>query len=349
MIRSSRGNLLDADVEALVNTVNTEGVMGKGIALQFKRAFPAMFKDYASAAKRGDIRLGHVHVWATNALTGPKWVINFPTKGNWRAKSRLSDIESGLDDLVSVVRSLGIRSIAVPPLGCGNGGLAWSKVEPLIREAFDSLPEVDAWVFAPDATPSASEMKSNSPRPKWTVGKAALVDIVHRYAEQAFEVSLIEVQKLMYFLQEAGEPLRLKYVKGIYGPYAENLRHSLATVEGHFLVGFGDGSQPVLSAEPIDVLPGVADEATRFLANHQLTKDRITRVLELSEGFESAYGMELLATVHWIATQPEFQTSGPEEIAKRVAEWSPRKQEMFGRQHVKIAWQHLLSGGWVEP
>jgi O-acetyl-ADP-ribose deacetylase (regulator of RNase III) len=349
MIRPSRGNLLDADVEALVNTVNTEGVMGKGIALQFKRAFPAMFKDYARAAKRGDIRLGHIHVWATNSLTGPKWVLNFPTKGNWRAKSRLSDIESGLDDLVSVVRTLGIQSIAVPPLGCGNGGLEWSKVEPLIRHAFDSLPEVDAWVFAPDVTPSAAEMKSNSPRPKWTVGKAALVDIVYRYAEQTFEVSLIEVQKLMYFLQEAGEPLRLKYVKGIYGPYAENLRHSLTTVEGHFLVGFGDGSQPVLSAEPIDVLPGVADEATRFLVDHPSTKVRIRRVLELSEGFESAYGMELLATVHWIVTQSDSQLNGPEEIVERVAEWSPRKQEMFGREHVGIAWEHLRSGGWLKP
>ncbi|HZQ27766.1 MAG TPA: macro domain-containing protein [Acidimicrobiales bacterium] len=348
MISESHGNLLESDVEALVNTVNTVGVMGKGIALQFRRAFPAMFKEYERAAKHGDIQLGRMHVWQTDAMSGPKWIINFPTKGNWRAKSKLVDIEAGLADLVAVVRSLGIRSIAVPPLGCGNGGLQWHEVAPRIEKAFAELPEVDVRVFPPEATPAAAAMRTNSPRPKWTVGKAALVDLVDSYAGRALEVSLIEVQKLMYFLQVAGEPLNLKYTKGIYGPYAENLRHSLKSVEGHFLVGFGDGSRPVLSAEPIDVLPNAAVEARAFLAEHPATMTRIERVLELSEGFESAYAMELLSTVHWVVTeQGSDGAEDPERAARLVAQWSPRKQRMFGPDHVSTAWDHLHDGGWL--
>lgn len=135
MIKETAGNLLEADVDALVNTVNTVGVMGKGIALQFKRAYPPMFEEYARAAAAGEVVRGRMHVWPTGAIDRPKYVVNFPTKGHWRAPSRLSDIEAGLRDLVDVVRQLDIRSIAIPPLGAGSGGLDWHDVEPLIRGA----------------------------------------------------------------------------------------------------------------------------------------------------------------------------------------------------------------------
>ena len=152
MFRNVSGNLLADDADALVNTVNTAGVMGKGIALQFKRAFPAMFRDYAREAKAGRLRPGSMHVWATGAMTGPRYIINFPTKRHWKANSRLDDIEAGLADLVTVVRDLGIRSVALPPLGCGNGGLAWSDVEPRIRAAFEPLADaVEVRVYAPKA------------------------------------------------------------------------------------------------------------------------------------------------------------------------------------------------------
>jgi O-acetyl-ADP-ribose deacetylase (regulator of RNase III) len=136
LITEAHGNLLEADVDVLVNTVNTVntvGIMGKGIALQFRRAFPAMYKDYSHAAKRREVALATMHVWPTGHLTGPRFVINFPTKGHWRSRSQLGDIDRGLDDLVRVIQEHGIRSIAIPPLGCGNGGLAWSEVEPLLR------------------------------------------------------------------------------------------------------------------------------------------------------------------------------------------------------------------------
>ena len=151
MIKFAKGNLLEARVEALVNTVNTVGVMGKGIALQFKGAFPAMFRDYAMACKTGDVRLGKMHVFDLGGLAGDRrWIINFPTKGHWRERSRLTDIEAGLEDLVDTVRRLEIRSIAIPPLGCGNGGLNWADVRPRIEAAFVRSPDVNVFLFEPE-------------------------------------------------------------------------------------------------------------------------------------------------------------------------------------------------------
>lgn len=345
MITEAQGDLLKAPVEALVNTVNTEGVMGKGIALQFKKAFPAMFKDYAGASKRGEVKLGQMHVWPTQTLDGPHYVINFPTKGHWRAKSRITDIDSGLHDLVRVVRELGITSIAVPPLGCGNGGLKWADVEPRIRAAFEALPEVDVRLFAPAGAPAPEDMPVNPLKPKMTPGRAALVGMIARYTRQALsEPSLIETQKLMYFLQLAGEPLNLRFEANRYGPYADNLRHVLTLIEGHYLMGFGDGSAKVSDAVPLTPIHSSVAEVEGLLDDHPETKARMEQVLDLADGYESAYGMELLATVHWIAAQaPEGTTD--EAVASKVAEWSPRKARMFTPKHVNTALNALRSHG----
>lgn len=347
MITEAHGNLLDADVDALVNTVNTVGVMGKGIALQFKRAYPDMFRAYARAAKAGDIELGRVQVWPTGQLTGPRYVINFPTKGHWRAPSRLPDIERGLDDLVRVVGELKITSLALPPLGCGNGGLDWADVEPRIRAALAAVPDVDVVVYPPGETPAAQQMRTATARPNMTPARAALIRLLTRYTDRALEASLIEVQKLLYFLQQAGEPLRLDYVKGRYGPYADNLRHTLTTLEGHYTVGFGDGSAKVTVAEPLRVLAGADAEADTVLADHPETQARIDRVLALADGFESAYGMELLATVHWLASTDGEAHADPDRAAELVQSWSPRKGRMFTADHARTAWTALRERGWL--
>jgi O-acetyl-ADP-ribose deacetylase (regulator of RNase III) len=346
MIKETSGNLLRADAEALVNTVNTEGVMGKGIALQFKKAYPAMYEHYRAAAKAGEIRLGHVQVWSTGQMTGPKYVINFPTKGHWKSRSKMADIEAGLVDLITVIRELGIESVAVPPLGCGNGGLDWSDVEPRIVAAFERVPDVDVLLFPPAGRPAASEMTTSVKRPEMTPGRAAFIELIHRYTLQSFMApGLIESQKLMYFLQIAGQPLRLNFKQHYYGPYADNLRHVLNVVEGHFISGFGDGSAPVAEAEPLSILPGAADEAERMLASDHETQDRIQRVLVLADGFESAYGLELLATVHWVATREAV--ANDDEIIEKVWEWSPRKARMFTEDHVRIALETLRGQGWL--
>lgn len=346
MITASHGNLLDAGTDALINTVNTVGVMGKGIALQFKRAFPAMFKDYAKAAKNGELQLGSMHVWPTQQLDGPRFIINFPTKGHWKSASRLPDIERGLDDLVRVIRALDIRSIAVPPLGCGNGGLDWKVVEPLIRAKLAPLIDVDVQLFPPAGAPAAKTMRNAESRPTMTRGRAALIGLLARYQQHATsEPSLIETQKLIYFLQLAGEPLRLDFVPHHYGPYADNLRHVLRVVEGHFLSGYGDGATVVQQAEPLVLLPGAEAAAQPALTAHPETVERVERVLQLVEGFESAYALELLATVHWVATHGD--SSGAVEIIEAVRAWSPRKGRMFSAEHVHTALEALRDRGWL--
>lgn len=348
MITEGRGNLLTADADALVNTVNTVGVMGKGIALQFRRAYPEMFAAYARAAKAGELRLGRMHVWSTESLDGPRFIINFPTKGHWRSRSRLEDIDAGLADLVRVVRELDIRSIAIPPLGCGNGGLPWPEVQARIRAAFVAVPNLDLRLYAPSGAPSAADMPTGRALPSMSPGRAALVHLVGNYSRAAIETSQIEIQKLMYFLQVAGEPLRLAYGKGRYGPYADNLRHVLSEVEGQYLVGFGDGSGSALSAEPIRLLPGAEEAAEQALADSPRTRERAARVLRLARGFESMYGMELLGSVHWVATQEDPAAAIDGERATQLLHaWTVRKATTFTQPHVDIALAALREGGWL--
>lgn len=142
MIELTHGNLLDAEADALVNTVNCVGVMGKGLALQFKQAFPENFRAYERACRAGEVKPGHMLTRPTGKLTGPKYIVNFPTKRHWKGNSRIEDIDAGLEALVEEIQRLEIKSIAVPPLGCGNGGLRWEDVRPRIEAALGQLPGV---------------------------------------------------------------------------------------------------------------------------------------------------------------------------------------------------------------
>ncbi len=348
MIRTVTGNLLAADVDALVNTVNTVGVMGKGIALQFKNAYPQMFKAYARAVKAGEVQLGRMHIWETGQLDGPRYIINFPTKGHWRSGSKIRDIDAGLVDLVSVIKYLGIGSIAIPPLGAGNGGLEWDQVEPRIRAALAALPDIDARVYTPTFTPRAAEMKHASEPPAMTPSRAALVVLLGAYERTALGATPLELQKLMYFLQEAGEPLRLRYQAHLYGPYADNLRHVLNQVEGHYVTGYGDASSRVVNAEPLAVLPEAVPAATSMLSASPDTTERIDRVTQLTEGFASMYGLELLATVHWCAIRSKVELEDRlDELVEAVHEWSPRKRDMFTSRHIHIAWKALKDQSWL--
>ncbi|MFE6967946.1 macro domain-containing protein [Isoptericola sp. NPDC057653] len=151
VVSEESGDLLEADVDALVNAVNTVGVMGKGLALQFRRAFPAMFDDYRQACRAGDVRVGRMHVWETGATSGPRFVVNFPTKEHWRSASRLAFVDDGLVDLAAVIRAQGIRSVAVPALGAGLGGLDWADVRPRVVAALGALDGVDVRLYGPRA------------------------------------------------------------------------------------------------------------------------------------------------------------------------------------------------------
>ena len=227
MIRTGTGNLLQAPVDALVNTVNCEGVMGKGIALQFKQAWPQMYEAYRIEAKAGRIRPGEVHVWQTGLLHSPRFILNFPTKRHWRSRSLIEDIEAGLADLVAKLRELGVRSVAVPPLGAGNGGLDWSDVRPRIVDALTPLTDTDVLLWEPGAAPPTDHRPNQTQRPALTEARAAVLGLMARYTELDYELTQLEVQKLAYFLQEAGEPLGLRYQAHLYGPFADGLFLSL--------------------------------------------------------------------------------------------------------------------------
>jgi O-acetyl-ADP-ribose deacetylase (regulator of RNase III) len=346
-ITRGTGNLLTQDVDALVNTVNTEGIMGKGIALQFKKAWPAMFKDYEAACRRGEVTPGHMHVWETGSLTGPRYVINFPTKRHWRGRAKLIDIETGLQDLTRAIRELGITSIAIPPLGCGNGGLDWREVEPRMLRALEPFADaVDVRIFAPTGAPSAADQPTREPVPKLTAARAALLALMREYEQVTFEPpALVEVQKLAYFLQANGEPLRLDFGAAVYGPYADELRKSLRAMEGHFIIGFGDGSLPINKAEPIRVKPEIYEGLDRYVASHPETAARIRSVLREIEGFESTYGLELLATVHWVMTHDATAMASSSAAHEEVRRWSQRKSSLFTRPHVASAWRAVRERG----
>lgn len=339
-----QGDILQAEADALVNTVNCVGIMGRGIALQFRNAFPGNYKSYKIACDREEVQPGRMFVHETGQLK-PRFIINFPTKRHWRGKSRMQDIESGLVALIAEIRSRDIRSIALPPLGCGLGGLDWNEVRPRIEAALAEVPEIRAIIFEPADAPSAIEMAKAQNAPPMTPGRAALIGLLRRYLDGLMDpgVSLLEAYKLMYFMQEAGEDLRLNFVKGPYGPYADNLRHVLARVEGYHLSGFRDGGEN--PEKELELVPGAAQEADTFLAGHPETRARFERVGHLVDGFETAYGLELLSTVHWIVTREGADE--PDAIRDHLRRWNERKLK-FTREQVVIALDALREGGWLQ-
>ena len=341
MIEFKTGDILQADVEALVNTVNCVGIMGRGIALQFKNDFPENFKAYEAACAREEVQPGRMFVFETRTMTNPKFIINFPTKRHWRGKSRMEDIDSGLKALVEEIRTRGIRSIAIPPLGSGLGGLNWADVRPRIVEALCGLNDLQVIVFEPNSAPVATRSREV---PKMSAGRAALVVLMHRYLGGLMDpfVTLIEVQKLMYFMQEAGEPLRLNSIKHHYGPYADNLRHVLTKIEGHLVSGYHDGGDD--PEKQLELVPGAVKDAEAFLSNDGDTRTRFDRVGKLVEGFETPFGLELLATVHWVVKH-ESATSA-EDAAAKVYAWNDRKRRFSPRQ-IGIAFETLRAKGWL--
>lgn len=347
MIEYTHGDILKDEAEALVNTVNCVGVMGRGIALQFKKAWPRNFQAYENACRHGEVQPGRMFVFETGELTHPRFIINFPTKRHWRGTSRIEDIESGLEALVRVVVERGIRSIALPPLGSGLGGLDWNDVRARIDSALAKLPDVCVRVYEPNGVPASNSLHNQTSVPRMTPGRAALVGLMHRYLGGLLDpsISLLEVHKLMYFMQEAGEPLKLNYVKAHCGPYAENLRHVLNAIEGHYIVGYRDGGDN--PDKTLALVPGATEDANTFLIDHIASRDRFDRVVALVSGFESGFGMELLSTVHWILTR-NGNIQDLDDVVARTHAWNERKQ-MFTPRQIGIAVDVLTSQGWCAP
>jgi len=346
MITIKEGNILRADTEALVNTVNCVGVMGRGIALQFRKAYPENFEAYSKVCKEKKLHPGIVYTYRLQTFGGPRYIINFPTKRHWKGKSKLEDIEEGLTALVAEVKRLDVRSISIPPLGCGLGGLSWETVRSIIENAFSALPEIEVDLYEPKGAPQADQMVNRTKKPKMTVGRASLVILIHKYLEAMLDnsVTLLEIHKLMYFMQEAGEKLRLKYKVAPYGPYAENLRHVLTRIDGHFIKGFGEGTED--PKKEISVIPKACSLAESYLNDHPATRERLERVEQLIGGFETPYGMELLSTVHWIEIHKKHRELN--RLIAIVHQWSGRKRTIMKDEHIKIAFERLKVLGWID-
>ena len=345
MIEYKTGDILKEEAEALVNTVNCVGVMGRGIALQFKRAFPENFKAYVARCKRNAIQPGRVFVFETGQLTSPRYIINFPTKRHWRGKSRIEDIESGSAALAEEIRSRNIRSIAIPPLGSGLGGLNWPEVRVRLQAALKEFEDVKIIIFEPGGGSADERANRSSDVPEMTSGRAALLGLMDCYLRGLLDpfVTLLEAHKLMYFMQIVGESLNLRFTKGHYGPYADNLRHVLHAIEGHLVSGYADGGD--VPDKELKLVPGGIEEARAFLEHHPDTRARFERVTDLVEGFESPFGLELLSTVHWVAKEQNPQTL--DDLVTHTYAWNERKRQ-FSRRQIKLAFDVLSEKGWIE-
>jgi O-acetyl-ADP-ribose deacetylase (regulator of RNase III) len=299
---------------------------------------------YERACRAHDLHPGAMLVFETGRYVNPKYIINFPTKRHWKGKSKIEDIESGLVALVDEITRREIKSVAVPPLGCGNGGLDWEVIRRIIITAFEQAPNVRVLLYAPIGAPDAKTMPVRTDRPKMTVARALLTKLMEQYCSLAYRLTLLEIQKLGYFAQEAGEPLKLNYQRGHYGPFAPNLNQLLGRIEGHFIRGLGDSPK---RDQPIELLSGATNEAELFLEEFHESQARLTRVAELIEGFETPYGMELLSSVHWVAIHEESKAQDAEAAIAAIHGWTSRKERMFKPNHIRIAWDRLLKLDWL--
>ena len=350
MIRFTQGNLLEARAEALVNTVNTVGVMGKGIALMFKERFDDNFRRYAAACKAKEVQTGKMFVTPVNELDGPRWIVNFPTKQHWRAPSRMEWVVDGLQDLRRFLIEHQVKSIAIPPLGAGNGGLKWPEVRQQIERALGDL-DIDIQVFEP--TRQYQNVAKRAGVEKLTPARALIAELVRRYWVLGMECSLLEIQKLAWFLERAIErhnpgnnPLNLQFVPHKYGPYANRLDHLLNNLDGSYL----HSEKRISDAGPLDVI-WFDDARKTFVQTYLKNEAKVyTQALEstaaLIDGFESPFGMELLATVDWLLVRENVEPSVP-ALREGLRHWrsgadaAARKDRLFDDRALGIALQRL--------
>lgn len=350
-IKFLQGNLLEAPVEAVVNTVNTVGVMGKGIALMFKETFPLNFQIYEEACKRKEVRIGHMFVTETGKLDGPRWVINFPTKQHWRQPTKLQWVIDGLQDLRRVVEQNHIHSIAVPPLGCGNGGLEWADVRPEIERAMNDLEDVEVLVYEP--TDTYQNVAKRTGVEKLTPARAMISEIVRRYWVLGIECTVLEVQKLGWFLEDSvhilkfEDPFKLRFTADKYGPYSDRLRHLLTGLDGTYL----HCTKRLSDAGPTDTIWFDEDKRDLIATYFKQTDARdwnavLDRTAERIDGFESPLGMELLATVDWLIQRENCAPELP-AIREGLTKWpagaeaAERKQRLFDDRLIKLALNRL--------
>lgn len=351
MIRYTQGNLLAADAEALVNTVNTVGVSGKGIALMFKEQFPDNFRAYEKASKEGCIQPGGLFITQRHDMLGPRFIINFATKKHWRHPSKLGWIKDGLIELRKEIKLKAIRSIAIPPLGAGNGGLQWMDVKSLIANVLGDI-DCDIIVFEP--TQTYQNVVKRQGVEKLTPARAIVIEMIRRYEVLGFDCSMLEAQKLGWFVARIAQSSSAQslisddFVANRYGPYSDKLRHLLDSLDGSYL----ECERRVADARPFDPIRFKHEKQDRvkaYLTSPGVSDFRkvLDAATETIDGFQSPHGLELLATVDWLHQRLDVPLES-KAMEDAIASWpgpdgaADRKSKIFQSSHISAAVKQLL-------
>jgi uncharacterized protein YwgA/O-acetyl-ADP-ribose deacetylase (regulator of RNase III) len=344
------GNLFETDAQTLVNTVNCVGVMGKGIALEFKKRFPEMYKDYVERCNRKQVRLGEPYLYPS---LFPPHVINFPTKDHWRSVSRLADIVRGLVYLEKHYLEWGITSLAVPPLGCGSGGLEWNIVGPTLAGYLHQL-EIPVYLFAPHGTAPKdldlefllrkADKPISAPSSSIPLGWIAIVEVLNRILSAPFHwpVGRVNLQKIAYFITQAGIPSKLSYQRGSYGPFSPDLKQALSILVNQGLIH----EQQLGNMISMKVGITYPDARRIYARDLENWEEIIARVVDLLLRIPSTHQAELAATVHFTAKELGDWTT-EEAVLNGVMEWKLRRRPVFSREEVALTIRNLAVLGWI--
>jgi O-acetyl-ADP-ribose deacetylase (regulator of RNase III) len=337
MIRYLTGNIFETQAAAIVNTVNTVGVMGKGIALQFKKAFPSNFKAYQEACQNGELAIGKLLVHEDqNIESGRKLIVNFPTKKHWSKPSEYAYIEAGLDDLLRVIERHRIQSIALPPLGAGNGGLEWEKVKQIMVAKLQHL-EIDIFIYEPTAQIKEAMKKERVPL---TEARALLLYVLFHLVKQGEYVSEFSSEKVCYFLQKFGAKkyFKLEFTPQFYGPYSGKVRYVLNRLNGSYLLGYSDMDKKPFA--PLMLMADGYEDVREKVEGHEELSRIAHKTIHFLDGFYSDFALELLSSVDYIVGRE--QTYDKDLIMRRLEEWSDRKRTLFSDpKYLELSVQHL--------
>jgi O-acetyl-ADP-ribose deacetylase (regulator of RNase III) len=343
MINYITGNILESNAQAIINTVNTEGVMGKGIALQFKKSFPNNFKAYAEACKKELIGIGNLFVFRdSNLSTGEKVIINFPTKKSWRKPSEYSYIEEGLNDLIRIINIEQIKSVAIPPLGAGNGGLEWEKVKKMIEQRLSHL-EIDIFVYEPTAQ-IKEHLKQE--RVKLTDARALLLYVLYDLIKNGEYVSEFSSEKVCYFLQRFGgkKYFKLEFEPNFYGPYSGKVRYVLNALNGSYVMGYSDMNKKPF--EPLTLVSDGYESVKNHIENNSELLEIAKNTINFLNGFYSDFALELLSSIDYLAIKNK--TLDKQIVSQKLEEWSDRKRSLFSNpKYIAISINHIQKASFV--
>ena len=352
-VRILEGDLLKSNMHALVNTVNTVGIMGKGVALAFKKRYPDMYRDYVERCGRGDVRLGEPYVYRADDHV----IVNFPTKRHWRSVSRLSDIEAGLDYLERHYKEWQIRSLAVPPLGCGNGQLEWRVVGPILLRHLKGL-DIPVELYAPHGSTLLGEIQLDlldqidpqEGEQQWRLEPwlVAIAETVRRLESLRYHwpVGRIMLQKIVYFATVAGLPTGLEFQRASYGPFAPDLKAAVGRLQNNgILTEHQHGRMIEMRTSPAldDARAGYSDQLDKW-------SDLIDRLVDLAARFDTT-GAEIAATVHYAAQELHSQLGRKPTVAEvvdYVEDWKRRRSPKLDRGDILRAVVNLGTRGWLQ-